>query len=338
MALYDFIKGILGLPTREKNNENWFKKPTIGDNEDDDDDDDYDETIIFGDNRQISPFGFNVFSGNMHDIHRYFQQQMDDMVKNFESPWFHTSGTDSFFGTSDHGYPGANPESNIDESPRNKFLKPSHDEQKNDSWTQSENDSQAIQIPQDRNYGFSSFFSSDPLEIHKFFEQKIDDIMKRFSSSSFFHFDDGETFGFPEETPGRVEEFIHPRNKFLKPSYEHPQGFKPDSDIDNESYAPNVFGKLLDKEPPTQPPARSFVTRSMVTSHQRKMLPNGGIEERRKSIKDGKEEVTVSRQIGDRKHIVTTIKMQDGSTTKNEEFINFDEGQLGDFYKSWNKM
>lgn len=104
-------------------------------------------------------------------------------------------------------------------------MKPPQEKQKNDSWTQSENDSQAVlvvfyinaarhvykplcvyvefmkfifcyfsQIPQDRNYGFGSFFSSDPLEIHKFFEQKIDDIMKRFSSSSFFPFDDGNNY------------------------------------------------------------------------------------------------------------------------------------------------
>ncbi|CAH1396155.1 unnamed protein product [Nezara viridula] len=334
MPIYDFIRGLLGLPTREKNNENWFKKPAIGDNDDDDDDD---ETIIFDENRHGGPFGFNVFSGNMNDMHRYFQQQMNDMVKNFESPWFNSPDRGNFFGMIDNGDSGTNPETKVAESPRNKFLKPPQEQQKNDSWTQSENNSQAVQIPDDRNHGFGSFFSSDPLEFHKFFEQQIDDIMKRFSFSTFFNFDEGDTFGFPEENPGRVEEFVHPRNKFFKPSYEHPQGFKPDSDIDNESYAPKVFGKLLDKEP-VQSPASPFISRSMVTSHQRKILPNGGIEERRKSIKDGKEEVTVSRKIGDRKHIVTTIKMPDGSTTKNEEFVNFDEGQLGDFYKTWNKM
>ncbi|XP_014292270.1 uncharacterized protein [Halyomorpha halys] len=332
MPVYDFIRGILGLPTREKNNENWFKKPTIiGDYEDDDED-----LIIHDEYRHEGPFGFNVFSGNMHDIHKYFQQQMNEIFRNFESPWFSNPGNSNFFGAIDHGDFDGNPDMKESEKPRNKFLKPPHE--RNDSSPQNDgNNSQAVQVPQDRSSGFGGFFSSDPLEFHKFFEQQIDDIMKRFSSS-FFRFDEGDTFGLPDENPGRVEEFIHPRNKFFKPSYEHPQGFiKPDSDIDNESYAPKVFGKLLDKEP-VQPPTSPFISRSMVTTHQRKILPNGGIEEKRKSVKDGKEEVTVSRQMGDLKHVITTIKMPDGSKTKNEEFINFDEGQLGDFYRSWNKM
>lgn len=32
-----------------------------------------------------APFGFRIFSGDVVDMHKYFEQQMDEMIKNFHS-------------------------------------------------------------------------------------------------------------------------------------------------------------------------------------------------------------------------------------------------------------
>jgi hypothetical protein len=55
---------------------------------------------------------------------------------------------------------------------------------------------------------------------------------------------------------------------------------------------------------------------------------DGSVEEHR-TVRDtnGNEETTVTRQIGDKKHTITTKKAKDGSEEQTENIINMDESK-----------
>lgn len=80
-----------------------------------------------------------------------------------------------------------------------------------------------------------------------------------------------------------------------------------------------------------QTPSSNFVHKSV----KRYIRQSDGTVERTEIIRDnqGNEEKKVSRQLGDKTHIVVIKKDKDGIETKTEDIINMDEGEQFVFIK-----
>lgn len=270
MDFFDAIRGFFGLPYRNDGTRNrpGFRNPIMGEDSDDDDDDILDDDYRFNDRQ--NHFGFNIFSGDILEMHRFFEQQFDEIVRNFQSNWNfpEIEGPKNI--------PGIQEPHTFDDNPRSKFVKPEY---------------------------------LEPLPNPK------------------------------PHTDGHIDS--SPRHRFLRPAYVEPPldpHAKKDTDIDNKLDPSQVLDLFPDKNSgnkqiePYSSRKQSHFSSQVI---KKRMLPNGGIEEERKRLTNGTEEVCVSRQLGDMKHVTTTIKHPDGTTEKKEEFINFDEDKLSDFNKAW---
>lgn len=121
MDFIDKIRGLLGLPYRSDGiwNRTGFRNPIIGEENDDDDDDDILEDDYSFSHRQ-NPFRFNIFSGDIVELQKLLQEELNEMMKSFQSNWAFPPihGPDSLS-------PIEEPQ-NFDDNPRNKFLKPEY--------------------------------------------------------------------------------------------------------------------------------------------------------------------------------------------------------------------
>ncbi|XP_073988457.1 uncharacterized protein isoform X2 [Rhodnius prolixus] len=137
----------------------------------------------------------------------------------------------------------------------------------------------------------------------------------------------------------RTEGEIGP-NKYLKPWVEQSDNdLKKDTDIDGSVTAGDLR-KIFPNEDeenaassahvPSKVFGQSVITRIVRTA-------DGRLEkEKRVRGCDGREEVSLTRQIGDQKYKVITKKdNQTGVTDTTEELINLDEEKLADFNRKW---
>ncbi|KAK7872989.1 hypothetical protein R5R35_004293 [Gryllus longicercus] len=199
---------------------------------------------------------------------------------------------------------------------------------------------------------------SNPLEIHRFFEQQIEDMMRSFGAFGFGSFGSRDFFSLePPPMESEPDSFAGPsdafkgglREQYLKPGYESDSSRgrnerKMDSDLDDQVPAGEVSkilrqGPRLDViEPERAQPFGSIVARSFGRSMTSKTVsrPNGGIEHH-KSVRDssGNEEVTVTRSIGGQSYTITTKTDAQGKQERIENFVNMDEGDLKEFEKKW---
>lgn len=76
-------------------------------------------------------------------------------------------------------------------------------------------------------------------------------------------------------------------------------------------------------------PQRSFQSFGQSMSTRIVQLPDGTVEQH-KTVRDseGNEEITVTRQIGDKKYTVVTKKDKTGAETKIEDLYNMDESEF----------
>lgn len=76
-------------------------------------------------------------------------------------------------------------------------------------------------------------------------------------------------------------------------------------------------------------PKRSFQSFGQSMSTRIVKLPDGSVEQH-KTVRDseGNEEITVTRQIGDKKYTVVTKKDKTGAETKIEDLYNMDESKF----------
>lgn len=167
-----------------------------------------------------------------------------------------------------------------------------------------------------------------------------DEVMKpEYEIPNSRHFFDGFTniFTMPER---KINKGLC--DDVLKPSYEMPDANhqKVDSDIDGKIES-NQLAKILKDsstlEPKKYEPFGGHIFQSgKSVSTQIIRRSDGSIEERR-TFRDssGNEETSVTRQIGDKKHVVITKKAKDGSQEQTEDIINMDENDLGGFNKRW---
>lgn len=127
----------------------------------------------------------------------------------------------------------------------------------------------------------------------------------------------------------------------LKPSYEMPDSNnqKVDSDLDGKIKS-DELAKIWKTPSVLELKESQFSTKNFQfgksVSTQIIRRQDGSIEERR-TIKDssGNEETSITRQIGDKKHTITTKKAKDGSEEQTVDIINMDENELNGFHEKW---
>lgn len=215
---------------------------------------------------------------------------------------------------------------------------------RNPIWQIDDDESDIDDFRQPRGRMHFSIFT-DPIEMMRYFEAQMDNIMK-----DFYHGlgDNNNLFSFPEienpqmntlpYAPPKQESL---RDKFLKQGDNHDKyaDDKVDIDLDGK-ITPSEFAKVwsnssMEKPTNMQPYVQQDVFgKSMRTEvYQR----SDGTVEHKKIIRDsdGNEETVISREIGDKKYVITTRKDKSGVVTKTEDLINMDENELKNFTEQW---
>ncbi|RZC41250.1 HCLS1-associated protein X-1 [Asbolus verrucosus] len=191
------------------------------------------------------------------------------------------------------------------------------------------------------NRNFNVF--TDPLEIHKYFEQQMSDMLRSFG---FGEFGDGFShhFEFPqiEEIPQEEYETQSGdlRDQFLKPGFEDAatNGIeeKKDGDVDGKLDIRD-WGSVFKGENSVTPYQRQTAPKSYffgqsVTSKTIKN-PDGSVETHH-TVRDnqGNEETTITRKMADKEYSVTKRRDKDGKEETIENFVNMDDKEVDTFF------
>ncbi|KAF6201151.1 hypothetical protein GE061_005598 [Apolygus lucorum] len=196
-------------------------------------------------------------------------------------------------------------------------------------------------------FGFR-VFSGDPFDMHRDFERQFDEVMRNFMrimGSGRQDLPELPELPFNGGTTQPPQEYIkpgddHPRNRFLKPSFEksNPHTSRADSDLDGR-----ITGQEIDdlfKQPSQQLEPRGQITIPSFfgqSSFSKTIHGPDGRVEHHKTFKssDGTEQTVVTRQFGDQSYSVTVKKNKDGSTERTEDFVNMNEDDLNKFDQLW---
>ncbi|KZC10600.1 hypothetical protein WN55_00352 [Dufourea novaeangliae] len=169
---------------------------------------------------------------------------------------------------------------------------------------------------------------TDPLQIMKYFELEMDNIVKNF----FFGFKTEGQNSFMNALPFTPPEGESLRDKVLKSHDDNSSQVEPkvDVDLDGKITPDNFFNDWHQNTEPTSKtliPYQNVIGSSISKVFVRKA---DGTVEQEKIVKDneGNEERTVSKQIGDKLHIITTRKDKNGVETKTENMVDIDESKL----------
>lgn len=214
---------------------------------------------------------------------------------------------------------------------------------------------------------------TDPVEIHRFFEQQMDDMMRNFGQIVLGGFgglpdwERGAREGIPEDRSSRFEEIPgdEPIGRDFMLRHDEPLRYteRIDIDLDDKDLSADELGTVLrDEKSSHEPPERMPMDRSsglfgglfgqpgmfpgpsgvpqIRTFSQSKRTmkrPDGSIEtEEKVRNSDGSETVVVRRTIGDQVHERrTTVSGSDEGPTVSETFTNMQEADLPDFNKRW---
>lgn len=221
-----------------------------------------------------------------------------------------------------------------------------------DIWRESEDDNENIM-------GFNIF--SDPLEMHRYFEHQLNEMLKSFGgmfgqedgASSFFSFggmppalEAPQSDGPEIESPQR-----NIRDHFLKPGYENSRDNKSnitkpksDSDVDGKVNLDDLDTLLKDKpsheltpfQGQKSPQFRMF-GQSMSSKTFRR--PDGTIETHQtRKDNEGNEETTITKQLGDKRYTLTIKTDKNGHQERIEDMVNLDEQELSKFKGKWQQQ
>ncbi|XP_031830794.1 uncharacterized protein LOC116426246 isoform X2 [Nomia melanderi] len=171
---------------------------------------------------------------------------------------------------------------------------------------------------------------SDPLEITKYFESQMDNILKQF----FFGFHNEEQNIFTNAVPFTSPQEENLRDQMLKPNTENFSQVEPKLDLDLDGkITPDNFSNVWDKYDPNKYKSEVMLPyQTIIGKSIRKELihkPDGTIE-KKEIIKDseGNEETTISRQIADNLHTITIKKDKNGVETRTENVVTIDRNEL----------
>eukprot|EP00092_Neocalanus_flemingeri_P020599 GFUD01022318.1.p1 GENE.GFUD01022318.1~~GFUD01022318.1.p1 ORF type:complete len:305 (+),score=117.59 GFUD01022318.1:371-1285(+) len=202
---------------------------------------------------------------------------------------------------------------------------------------------------------------TDPLEIHRFFEQQMDDMLRNFGQGFGGFGGAGRETGRgaitlepqEEEVSGSVRDFMlkdegQPRvdtdldsKQVDMGELETLMGRKENRSGEEECGrgVGDLFGGLLGRggffDGATG--GNTFLGTFGTSVVERSVSTPGGGVETSKTVRnsDGTEVITVTRQMGDQVHQQTTTKSRDGSTTTEHRLTNGEEGGLEIFDNRW---
>lgn len=214
------------------------------------------------------------------------------------------------------------------------------DEFRNPIWGSDEEDSD----DEFRHGGSSSHFGfhvfTDPLEMHRFFEQQMNEMLKSFqqwNTPDIFGHSDMPALEYPEKHKSK-----NLREQILKPGFapaKTPQDERVDVDLDAKVRKSGIGGLIKEEEAPSMqvitPGHSSFTSKSVIRRSSRR--PDGSVEQE-EIVRDnaGNEKRTVTRTIGNQSHVVITETGPNG-TKQTDQFINIDEDKLKEFEERWNR-
>ncbi|XP_056646641.1 uncharacterized protein LOC130451566 [Diorhabda sublineata] len=192
---------------------------------------------------------------------------------------------------------------------------------------------------------------SDPIQMHRYFEQQLSDVLKIFGLYRNSEF----SIGIPNsplddwsQTPpsGPSENPENLRDQFLKPGYEKPvknYSDMVDRDLDESVKNGNVskvlegkFGNEVMPYEKQKPKSFFFGTSQSIRTIQN---PDGSIETHRTTRdNEGNEETTVCHKIGNKEYCVIKKKNKYGKEEVSENFVNIDEKEKDIFTKPKNNQ
>ena len=214
--------------------------------------------------------------------------------------------------------------------------------------------------------GFTVY--TDPLELHKYFDQQMDEMLQMFGQSFGFgglgssreRFGDG--FGvfsppqrrmlpFEDQTSESASSDDHARDFMLR---DEPGQPRVDTEVDWDKLDREEIDRLMTRESrdfgrglrspdlrgsgSVQTPGGGFSFQSFSSSVSERSVtrPHGGVETTRTvRSSDGSEEVTVTRRRGDQAHQQVTRRDKAGATVTEENLVNIQEADLETFKKSF---
>lgn len=235
---------------------------------------------------------------------------------------------------------------------------------------ETDSDPHSHENPETNPRGFTVY--TDPLELHKYFDQQMDEMLQMFGQS--FGFGglgnrDGLSEGFGVFTPSHrrmvpyedhVEEPAvpdnHARDFMLR---EEPGQPRVDTEVDWDKLDREEIDRLMTRESGDnersfrspvmdlfpahrgagqKTPGSGFSFQSFGSSVSERSVtrPNGGVETTRTvRTSDGSEEVTVTRRLGDQAHEQVTRRDKAGAMVTEENLVNIQEADLERFNKSF---
>jgi len=209
---------------------------------------------------------------------------------------------------------------------------------------------------------------TDPLEIHRFFEQQMDDMLKNFGGLGRERGGRGAISLEPSEEEGGS----HPARDFMLKDEGQP---RVDRDLDSEQVDMGELETLMRSKETRrgeeeygrgsreqiggllgegglfgglQGENNGFFGGSVGGQHsfigtfgtsvvEQSISKPGGGQETSRIVRnsDGSEETTITRQMGDQVHKETTTREKDGSTTNDHRFINMEQSGMEQFNHKW---
>lgn len=191
--------------------------------------------------------------------------------------------------------------------------------------------------PPDEHDGMGFNIFTNPLEMHRYFEQQMNEFLKQFQMEDHGPF--SGIFGGVPEFPMIEDRGQEPsgnlREQFIKPGYEKSKesgnsSRKMDTDVDEKFQMGDLDTILKKPERPVIPFEQKPQTEMRVfgQSVQYKTVRNSdGSVEIQKIVKDnsGNEERTITRKFGDKEHTITIKRDREGREERTENLINMND-------------
>ncbi|KAG5884765.1 hypothetical protein JTB14_029245 [Gonioctena quinquepunctata] len=227
-----------------------------------------------------------------------------------------------------------------------RFFRISHDDSSDSSWRNTEpNNDDFFNRPNypDEHFPRRRFdMFSNPLQMHQYFEQEINDVLKLFGFHGFGEF----SFGVPtapdfptlEDSPSQDPQDV--RDQFLKKGYEKPiqrNADKVDKDLDdkiNVGELNSIFDEKFHQVTPHQRPAAKNFFYGTSQSMKTVTNPDGSVETHR-TVRDneGNEETSICHRIGTKEYCVIKKRDTSGKEEITEQFVNMKESEKDIFSK-----
>lgn len=182
-------------------------------------------------------------------------------------------------------------------------------------------------------------FNNEMNEMQSFIDGQFAGLLKNFKTYWFSELNVPPTEGMEDVFVERDEE--NPRNRYVKAIKNNlpSNSLKINNDEWKEKHLDNYDDPDVPQDVgpiPSEPHSISVDTSPSGTQViKTRKFTNGGVEEKRFRFTDGGKETTVSRQLGNKKHIITTLKKADGNETVSEEFVNMNRNSLREFNIQW---